>query len=274
MYDGKVLHLLFMTLLLTDSTSSVAAVHGEALDCLIEPYVMVNVGSGVPGLIDTVQADRGDRVKKGQVIASLDSRVEKATTEIYRARATMLSTVKAGEVRLEMSLAQHARNEGMFHKALISVDEMDEVKATKRLVELSLLEAQDARRQAELEYQRAMAELARRTIRSPINGVVVEQFLSPGERVDEEPIVKLAHLDPLRVEVFTPVSLLGDISVGMRAEVRPQAPVNGVHTARVTVVDRVVDAASGTFGVRLLLPNPDHALPAGLRCRVRFLSDR
>ena len=40
--------------------------------------------------------------------------------------------------------------------------------------------------------------------------------------------------------------------------------------ARVTVVDRVVDAASGTFGVRLELPNPDYRLPAGLKCKVRF----
>ena len=40
--------------------------------------------------------------------------------------------------------------------------------------------------------------------------------------------------------------------------------------ARGQVVDRVVDAASGTFGVRLELPNPNYALPAGLKCKVRF----
>ncbi len=40
--------------------------------------------------------------------------------------------------------------------------------------------------------------------------------------------------------------------------------------AEVGVVDKVVDAASGTFGVRLELPNPDTSLPAGLKCRVRF----
>jgi len=38
----------------------------------------------------------------------------------------------------------------------------------------------------------------------------------------------------------------------------------------VTVVDKVMDAASGTFGVRLALPNPDLALPAGLKCKIRF----
>jgi multidrug efflux pump subunit AcrA (membrane-fusion protein) len=52
--------------------------------------------------------------------------------------------------------------------------------------------------------------------------------------------------------------------------VSPEEPVGGEYPATVTVVDRVVDAASGTFGVRLELPNPDRALSAGLKCRVRF----
>lgn len=265
--------LLFTTFLLGYAALSAAAAIDEALDCLIEPYVTVNVGSGVAGLLDSVQVDRGDRVKKGQIIATLDARVEKATIEINRARATMQSTIKAGEVRLEMSMAQSARNEGLFHKALISADDMDEFKTNKRLAEYSLLEAQDTKRLAELELQRGIADLARRTIRSPINGVVVKRFLSAGERVEQEPIAQLAQLDPLRVEVFAPVSLLNDIAVGMRAEVRPQAPLNSVHTAQVMVVDRVVDTASSTFGVRLELPNRDNRLPAGLKCMVRFLHE-
>jgi multidrug efflux pump subunit AcrA (membrane-fusion protein) len=56
----------------------------------------------------------------------------------------------------------------------------------------------------------------------------------------------------------------------MTVPVRPEAPVSGTHPARVTVVDRVVDAASGTFGVRLQLPNPGYRLPAGLKCEIRF----
>jgi hypothetical protein len=47
-------------------------------------------------------------------------------------------------------------------------------------------------------------------------------------------------------------------------------PVNHTVTATVTVVDQVFDAASGTFGVRFDLPNPDGSLPAGQRCRVTF----
>ena len=82
--------------------------------------------------------------------------------------------------------------------------------------------------------------------------------------------VELAQIDPLYVEVFAPVGLLGKLEVGQRASVLPEEPVGGNHEAKVIVVDPVVDAASGTFGVRLELPNPDHAIPAGLKCRVRF----
>lgn len=126
------------------------------------------------------------------------------------------------------------------------------------------------RRLAELELNRAIAELGQRALRSPITGVVVKRFLSPGEFVNRNPILELAQLDPLRVEVFAPITFLGKLTLGMKAQVMPEAPIRGTYPAHVTVVDRVVDAASGTFGVRLALPNPNYGLAAGLKCRVRF----
>ncbi len=124
------------------------------------------------------------------------------------------------------------------------------------------------RRLADLELQRTSAEVALRTIHSPINGVVVERYMSPGEFPKQERIMKLAQINPLRVEAYVPVSLLGKITVGMELHVKPEAPVSGTYKGTVTVVDRVVDAASGTFGVRLELPNPDLKLAAGLKCSM------
>ena len=78
------------------------------------------------------------------------------------------------------------------------------------------------------------------------------------------------RLRPLHVEVVLPVSLYGRIKPGMKGVVLPERPIQGEYAARVKVVDRVVDAASGTFGVRLELPNPQGAVPAGVKCKVRF----
>jgi multidrug efflux pump subunit AcrA (membrane-fusion protein) len=134
------------------------------------------------------------------------------------------------------------------------------------LAEISVLEAKENREVAELERAKARATDAaepghRRCHRAP----AVAREVRPGTA-----IAKLAQIHPLRVEVIVPVALLGKIAVGARAEVQPEAPVAGSYPAIVAVVDRVVDAASGTFGVRLELPNPDYRLPAGLTCKVRF----
>ena len=49
-----------------------------------------------------------------------------------------------------------------------------------------------------------------------------------------------------------------------------QQPAGGQHNGHALSVDRVIDAASGTFGVRLTLPNPDRKIPSGLKCRAQF----
>jgi hypothetical protein len=82
--------------------------------------------------------------------------------------------------------------------------------------------------------------------------------------------MKLAEIDPLNVEVLLPVSVYGKIRVGQRAIVMPESPIGGQHETMVKVIDRVVDAASGMFGVQLELPNRQRAIPAGVRCKVQF----
>ena len=68
---------------------------------------------------------------------------------------------------------------------------------------------------------------------------------------DPPQVVRVAQIDPLTVEVFAPLALLGEIEVGGLADVRPEEPVGGVYQATVSAVDRVVDAASGTLAVQL-----------------------
>jgi multidrug efflux pump subunit AcrA (membrane-fusion protein) len=70
--------------------------------------------------------------------------------------------------------------------------------------------------------------------------------------------------------LIVPASEFGHLRKGMRLAVRLGQPVNAVYDAEVVIVDPVIDAASGTFGVRALLPNPDLRLPAGLSCTAEI----
>ncbi len=212
-------------------------------DCLIEASTVIEVSSPVAGILEEVTVERGDRVSTGQVLARLESAVERAALALARERAAF------GRRKV-------VRNQELYEKQLVSIHDKDELETESRL--------------AELELHQAEAMLERRTLRSPSSGVVVERYLDPGEFVEAQPILKIAKLHPLHVEVILPVSRLGTVREGMAATILPQAPVGGRHRARVAIVDRVVDAASGTFGVRLILPNPEHRIPAGLKCRVAF----
>lgn len=223
--------------------ASVLAQQNYSFDGLIEPSEVVNVSSQVPSLLAEIIVERGDRVTKGQVIARLNSEIERAAVDLALAR-------------MEFSKRKVSRNEELYRKKLISVHDKDEMETELRISELQLREAQE--------------KLEIRTIRSLINGVVVERFLSPGEYVGEEAIMKIARINPLYVEVVVPVEVFGKIKKGMRAEVRPEFQESRTYSARVIIVDKVIDAASGTFGVRLELPNPDYLLPSGLKCKVVF----
>ncbi|MGQ9647143.1 MAG: efflux RND transporter periplasmic adaptor subunit [Thermodesulfobacteriota bacterium] len=237
---------------------------------VIEPFRVVKVGSAVPGTLETVEVDRGDFVKKGQILAKLQSGVEKATMEAARARAEMDASIRSRQAQLDFSIRKQQRNEQLYKKEALPLSQMDEVETSRVLAEMQLQEAIENKRLAELDYKRAVEVFNRMIIRSPISGVVVERYLSPGEYIEDQAILKLAQLDPLNVEVILPVHLLPSVKVGMKAKVIPEAPIGGQYVAQVKVVDRVIDAASGTFGVRLELPNPNLRLPAGLKCKVIF----
>lgn len=80
----------------------------------------------------------------------------------------------------------------------------------------------------------------------------------------------MAELHPLKVQIIVPVEHFGAIRQGMEARVTPLYPAAVEQVARVTVVDRVVDAASNTFRVQLEFPNEDYAIPGGVRCVIAF----
>jgi len=241
------------------------------LDCLIEPYIEVDVSTPEQGVIETIKVDVSDSVEKGQGIIMLDSAVHKATVELNRARASMDDEVQARKASLDFSKRKLARIEQLYDKKALPEHQKEEVETETKLARFNLQQAKNNQRLAQLELVRARVNLKRRTINSPITGVVVKRYKSEGEFVEDDPIVRLAQLDPLRVEVIAPVSLFGKITKGMQAKVMPEISLgNSVFTATVTIVDRVVDVSSGTFGIRLELPNPENQLPSGLKCNIRF----
>jgi RND family efflux transporter MFP subunit len=250
-----------------------AASAGE-FDCVTEPSQTVEIRASVDGLIERINVDRGDIVKAGQVLVVLESSLEKAGAELARFKANMSGAVQTAENRLDYAKIKAARREQLHEEHYVSTQDMDESVGERRLAESQLVESRESKRLAELEFQRASEQLLLRTVTSPINGVVVERLMNPGELSDNRdqrrPIMKIADISTLHVETLLPLEALGKVRPGLEAMVTLEPPLGGRYPAKVKVVDRVIDAASGTFGVRLELPNHKLELQAGVKCKVAF----
>jgi RND family efflux transporter MFP subunit len=242
----------------------------SAFDCVIVPNMVVELGSDEDGIIEQVMVDRGDRVEADQAVAKLESGVEEASLNYASERAAMEAEIHSHEVSWAYGLKNQKRITELQKKQAIALNELDRVRAETRIEKYKMLQAKENKRLAELEHARSIETLKRHTIHSPINGVVVERYLNPGESAEDKPILKLAQINPLRVEVVLPVAQFGKIQKGQGAVVYPEAGIGGEYESTVSIVDPVLDAASGTFRVRLSLPNPDYALTSGLRCSIEF----
>lgn len=245
----------------------------DPFECLIEPAQVVEIRSPVEGLIGKVYVQRGDPVKTGQVLVELESSAERSAVESAKFRAQMDGRIITSKNRLEYATKKFNRLNELQKQNYIPAQQRDEAEAEMRIASSDLRDAMENQELAKIEYQRAVNLLNLRTLRSPFNGVVVDRMLNPGDLAEagtgRKPVLKLAQIDPLRVEVVLPLAAYGKLRVGMTGQVIPEG-LGGRHAATITVVDRVFDAASGTFGVRLELPNHRRALPGGIRCQVDF----
>jgi RND family efflux transporter MFP subunit len=244
-------------------------------ECLIEPNQTVEIRSSTEGVIEKIFVKRGGRVKAGQTLVQLESSVEASSVELARYRSNVSGRLASAESRLEYAGQKLQRLQELQAKNFVAAQARDEADAEKRITEAEFIEAKENLEVAKLEHRQAVSILNRRTLRSPFDGVVMERMQNPGDLAESgtgrKPILKLAQVEPLRVEVVLPIEAYGKLTLKSAAEVTPEV-IGGKYSATVSVIDGVFDSASGTFGVRLALPNKSSALPAGIRCQVSFPS--
>ena len=245
-----------------------AAKTASLLDCMIQPSQVVPVGTAVSGVVESISVERGDVVTRGQIVMQHRAGVERASLAVARERATQMGETVVAKGTQELAQRELERANELYAQNFVSKTYLDKQLAEAKVAGGRTDQAGERRKLSTREVDLAEAQLAQRTIRSPLSGVVVERLAAPGEYVEQKPLLRIATIDPLRVDVLVPAAAFGQVEVGRTAVVLPELFSRASHTATVKTVDRLIDAASNTFRVRLELPNPSGALPAGLRCKI------
>lgn len=239
-----------------------------AMACLILPDKVADVGSQVIGIVEQIEVERGDSVKKGQVVARLRAEVERATTTVARSRAESEGDLRGAIAARGLAKLKLDRATELEKQSFVSKQAVEQAKSEFEVADERVALAREQLATSSREVSLSQAQVSQRVLRSPIDGVVIERYLNPGERVEDKPMLKIADISALRVEVVAPASLFGSLQPGQELSVQPELPGSAARTARITQIDRVLDPASNTFRLRLHLPNDDASLPAGLRCRI------
>ena len=191
--------------------------------------------------------------------------------ELDHFRAQNTTAVEAGKIDLAWNKRELERRQKLAGNMFSKANEIDEYVTKIEQDQVAIRKAEADLSVARFESARSDAQLQLKMLKSPINGVVTEMKLSPGEFIYEQtPIMTIAEIDPLTIDLVIPADRFRSVKVGMIGEVHLRPPVDSTYPARVDAIDPVIDAASDTFRIRLSLPNPGNAIPAGIRCSVKL----
>jgi RND family efflux transporter MFP subunit len=257
--------------LASPASKAAAKVVVNTVGCLIGPMRVADVGSPVTGIVERMAVDIGDSVKAGQPMVSLRADVEAAGERAAHARWSQEADVRAAEANLQLARQRAARAVELQSDGFVSHQAVEQARTEQQVAEQRLAQSRGQRQVLATDLEVVKAQVSQRTVRAPFDGVVLERFRNPGERVEDRPVLRVATLDPLRVDLVVPATRFGQYSLRDRVGVLPELPGAAAVYAEVTHIDRVIDAASNTYRVRLSLPNPGHRghrLPAGARCTV------
>lgn len=248
----------------------------------INPVTMVQVGSQVTGMVQSLHADFNSVVKKDQIIAQIDPFP-------YRARrdqaAANLANAKAAVLKAKADLAQRKREldrvQALIAQQFVSQNDVDVAVTAYEGAVAQLAVAEAAVKQAQAALEAAELDLTYTVIRSPIDGIVVSRLVEVGQRVNAMtsiPVMFMIAQDLTKMQVDANVSEadIGGVTEGKEATFtvdaypgeRFQGRIRQVRSAPISVQNVV------TYDVVVGVDNTDLRLKPGMTANVSIVVAR
>jgi len=227
-------------------------------------YSTVTIRAQVTGQISEVHFKEGQEVKKGDLLFTIDPRPFEAA--LLQARATAAKDV----AQMQNLQIQFDREKQLFAQQIDSQDQYDTAKAAL-MSQQGLVTADNAA------ITNAALNLEFTAITSPIDGVVGEQLVYPGNiiKAEDAPMAMVNQIHPISVEFSAPEQYLAEIkhemqNAPLRVEVTFQNMTGDPVVGELTFIDNAVDPTSGTIQLKGTIANEDNRLWPGQFVRVQL----
>lgn len=217
----------------------------QGVQGLVLPLKQVSVASPVlQEVIDNVLVEEGDTVKEGQVIVQL--RAEK----------------EALEVELSKKIVEQREFSAKGAEALSKDRMMSKEAVLEKQTELQL---------AKIRLASANVNLKEKTVRAPLNGIVVKKYKEAGESVERvEKLVDIINIDQVYVQFYLDPKLMTSIKNEQPVTIRVPVAENATFEGKVAFVAPLIDATSGLFRIKVLVDNPRGTIKPGMRALADF----
>lgn len=250
----------------------------------LKPLSEITVGSEISGIIRKINVRTNDTVTKGQVIAQIDTERLQRQAEALQAAAEVAKTrVTEAEATLAEAQATHDRNKALFEKSRGTLPSRVRMEA----VEADLLRARHALEAVRSDASAALAQLrtveadlAKTTIKSPVDGVVLRSNFEEGATVAAgyrapELFVIAEKLDLMKVVVSVAEADIARVKAGQKAVFTVDAWGAKTYDANVTKVEKAATNTSNviTYSVEIQVPNADLSLRAGMTATATIFTE-
>ncbi|MGH7744237.1 MAG: efflux RND transporter periplasmic adaptor subunit, partial [Candidatus Dormibacteria bacterium] len=243
------------------------------LPASVEAIEKATLYAKVSGYLQWIKVDKGDRIKKGEILAQLEvPEVEKEYQSAQAAVAEAQAEYERAEADANLKQVTYQRTQGVrdSEPTVVSPQEVDIARATSETAAANarLAQARLEKARAELGKLQVLAEFAKVT--APFDGVVTERFVDPGALIQAganssgSPVVSVARIDQVRVYISVPEVDVAQITRGVTAQVRLDALPGRQFTGKVTRFADAVDPQSRTMKTEVDLPNPNQRILSGM----------
>jgi len=247
---------------LTDSDNRLFEISDE-FHGVARPSQQADLPSLVRGTIRVVHVREGQTVRKGAALITLDDRVPRAQLASATVRANLTGAVRRAEVEYNISESRLQRVQQVVSRGAGAHFELEEATGIRDKAQAALQFQRDTVKAAEAERQLAQAQLDQFTVSAPFDGVITEIHQKSGAVELSVPLITIANLATLEVEMHLPSRLYGSISEGETIQLKAGRPVLTAMSAAVVSISPVINSASDTFRCLLQLENSGKQLPAG-----------
>lgn len=232
----------------------------------------VGVKPKVPGRLEQVLVEIGDRVKQGQVVATLDrGEVDAQVDAAVAAVAVAAASLESAEAALANAVLERDRAKSLFEGGALPRQRLDAADTAHRAAAAQRELAKANLAQAEAAGRRAREVQADATLYAPLTGFIVERNYDPGAIPGEQPVVVVADIRELKLEAGVSELEAGRMKVGLPARVAVQAKPGETFTGELAAIAPEVDPRNRHFRIEVRVPNPATSLLAGMYATARVV---